>query len=566
MAAHAPAKGGAPQYGSSGDSLGAKIARRAGELKTNRYTVEDVWRQCYDVTYPMRGVDLALKSVSGQGPDINIGYGKDKRADLLDSTATDSARLLSSANVSGLHPSNARWFGLDVGTESQAEQKWLDAAATLLWENIHASNFDAVAFECMLDFVIAGMFVMFIDEDRERGGLIFEEWPLAQCYFAASKPGGVIDTVYRCFSLTAEQAVAEYGEENLSDQIAKNAGDKPDTPHGFIHAVYPRKPYAVGARLAKNLPVASCHVETATKKVVRESGFHEMPVVVPRWTLIPGSHLAVGPVFDALPDVKTLNKVVEFDLSNADMAVAGMWGVVDDGVLNTRTVRIGPRKLITMASKDSMFPLTPGGDPNIANDKIARLQGSVRKTLMSDQLMPQPDTPQMTATEVVVRLELLRQLLGPVFGRMQAEYLRGVVERCFGLAYRAGIFPPPPKALAGREFTVKYMSPLARAQKATDITAMDRFEADLAATSRIKPDVLDLYDWDGAKRDKAEKLGVPLEHIRDPQAVEALREDRAKQQQAAASANAAGQAVAAAAGGKPDGAGLGQALGAMAAA
>src|SRR3546814_5539409 len=37
--------------------------------------------------------------------------------------------------------------------------------------------------------------------------------------------------------------------------------------------------------------------------------------------------------------------------------------------------------------------------------------------------------------------------------------------RCFGLAYRAGIFKPAPQSLRGRSFSVRYVSPMARAQK-----------------------------------------------------------------------------------------------------
>ena len=38
--------------------------------------------------------------------------------------------------------------------------------------------------------------------------------------------------------------------------------------------------------------------------VLREGGYHEFPVVVPRWRRLPGSAYALGPMSDALPDVK----------------------------------------------------------------------------------------------------------------------------------------------------------------------------------------------------------------------------------------------------------------------
>lgn len=551
----------APPEAQVTDGLGGKIIKRLERLKTQRSQVENVWRQCYDFSYPLRGADLANSAAPNIAPELNIGYGSAKKSALLDSTATDGVRILASAEMSGATPSNSRWFGLDVTRADDLGKQWLDEAAETLWENIHNANYDAVGFECMLDMSIAGMFYMFIDEDRERGGLTFEQWPLAQCYAAASKPGGKIDTIYRAHSLSAEQAVAEYGLDNLSEAIRRSYYDNPDQRFDFCHAIYPRKMYVPGSKLAKNLPIASCHVEVATRKVVRESGFHEMPVVAPRWSLIPGSHLAVGPMFECLPDVKTLNTLVGFVLANADLAVAGMWIAEDDGVLNPRTIKVGPRKVVVANSVESMKALQPGSKFDVAFIEIERLQAAIRKVLMADQLTPK-DGPAMTATEVHVRVELIRQLLGPVYGRLQAEYLQPLVERCFGLAYRAGVFAEPPQSIAGQEFSVRYLSPLARSQKAVDVAAMDRYEYSLAnaAAATGKEDLLDLYDWEGAERTRAENLGVPLKLVRTEDQINGIREQRAAASRAAGAAQAAGQAAAVQAGGKPDGAAMGQAL------
>ena len=126
-----------------------------------------------------------------------------------------------------------------------------------------------------------------IDEDKAEGGLRFSQWLLAGVYCSASKPGGMVDSVYRCFTMTAEQAVDEFGENEVSEDTRKLATNKPDEKIEFVHAIYPRTLKVENPRLAKNLPIASVHVEVKQKKIVRESGYHEMPVVVPRWMLIP---------------------------------------------------------------------------------------------------------------------------------------------------------------------------------------------------------------------------------------------------------------------------------------
>lgn len=510
----------------------AALLRRLNALKTRRSVVADEWRKCFDYSLPMRGALLATQGEGGA--EQSLSEGAAKKAELLDSTSTDAIRILAAALMSGLTPANTRWFGIEVENISDegegAAAKWLDDVAESMWEQIHAANFDAVGFDCCLDMAIAGMFALFIGESET--GLQFEQWPLASCYFGASKRGGPIDTVFREVSMSAEQAVADYGSSMVSEKVRDLATTKPDENVRIVWAIYPRKD--ANGNQAKNMPIASCHFEAESKKVVRESGYPELPVVVPRWALLPDSVYALGPMHDALPDAKTLNEVVRFVLANADLAIAGMWIAEDDGVLNPKTIRIGPRKVIVANSVDSMKPLQPASKFDIAVLEIDRLQRSIRKVLMADQLTPQ-DGPAITATEVNVRVEMIRQQLGPIYGRLQSEYLQPMIDRVFGLMYRDGAFGPAPQELAGKAFRIQYRSPIARSQKAIDVAAMDRFEAALVqeAAGTGKMELLDNYAWDLAARKRSSLLGVPAELMVDADEVDASRAQRAQQQQAA---------------------------------
>lgn len=508
-------------------NLADTLLKRLGTLKGDRQQHVTTWEDCFRFTYPMRGTGF-------YGYDANASQGQNERARLLDSTGTDSTRNLASNVMAGMTPANARWFELEVDHQSDDEKLWLDESADLLWRNIHASNFDSQAFEGVLDCVISGWFALFIDEDRENGGLKFEYWNISELFIAASKKGGIIDIVYRPFKMTAEQAINELGEENVSQKVRDAAVKDPDCKIEFVHCIYPRTMSVPNAVRARNLPIASVIIECDSKKVVRESGFHEMPVIVPRWMVMPGSNYAVGPVFEALPDMKQLNLLCGFELAAAELAVAGMWIAEDDGVLNPRTVRVGPRKVIIASSVDSMKELKSGADFNVSFTMKQQLQQQIRRTMMADQLQPQ-DGPAMTATEVHVRVELIRQLLGPIYGRLQAEYLQPMINRCFGLAYRAGIFSPPPQSLAGRSFNVKYVSPLARAQQLEDVTAVERLYADLGAIAQAKqdPSVFDVVDDDEAARVVQEGLGAPARIMRKSEDVRMIRDARAKAQQQA---------------------------------
>lgn len=501
----------------------AALQRRLERLKTLRQPHEQVWADCFDHSFPIRGSGIHTKS------PLDAQQAQDRRSRLLHSVATDAGRTLAAAIVSGAVPSSSVWALLTVSGSDEAGKSWLDEKGKQLHEEVHASTFDAAAYECSLDMVGAGWFGLYADVDREMGGLLFEQWPLSQIYAATTKAGGLIDTVFRLYELTAEQCITEFGVENVSgDTIKKGESDK-DAMIEMCHAIYPRSTYVVNARLAKNLPVASCHFEVGTKKEVRESGYHEMPVIVPRWSVIPASVYAVGPMFDALPDARELNELMRMDKMNAELAISGMWIAKDDGVLNPRAVKVGPRKVIVANDVDSMKPLSAGGDWQLADARIAQMGGAIRKILMADQLQPQ-DGPQMTAAEVYVRVGMIRQLLGPIYGRLQAEWLAPLVERCFGLMYRAGVFGQAPESLGGQNLKVKYNNPLARAQKMEDVGAIERLNAQLLALSEIKPEAWDNIDLDAQTRTMAESLGVPRSTLRTPENVIALRDQRQQQQ------------------------------------
>jgi hypothetical protein len=515
----------------------AKLLKRLEQQKTLRSTVEEVWKQCFSYTYPLRGIGFFTQDAVG-----GASLAKTLQAAMTDATGTDGTRILASALMSGLTPSSQRWPVLDVDGVSDGSKQWLDLAAYSLWENIHQSNYDAVAFDCMLDMAIAGQFALFCDKDRKRGGFVFEQWPLASTYCYSTQPGGLVDGVINEHQMSAEQMVADYGENMVSEKVLKAWSEKPDEMFTVVRAVHPRE--GATGNFARNLPVASIHFEKDSKKLLRESGYHEMPVGVPRWSVVPGTAYAFGPVFDALPDIKTLNKEVEYVLQNADMAIAGMWGAVDDGVLNAKGIKVGPRKVIVMNDKDSFFPLSPAGKFDVAALEIDRLQRSIRKVLMADQLTPQ-DGPAMTATEVSVRVELVRQQLGPVYGRLQSEFLQWLVTRTFGLSYRDGVFGEAPRELQGLPFSVQYNTPIARSQKAQDVAAMDRYEASLGMQAQAgMTDALDLYAWDAARRKRAELLGVPANLIPAQDDIEAKRDERAKQAQQAQAMQAMSGAVA----------------------
>ena len=135
----------------------------------------------------------------------------------------------------------------------------------------------------------------------------------------------------------------------------------------------------------------------------------------------------------------------------------------------------------------------------------------------------------MTATEVLQRNEEKMRLLGPVMGRLQSELLQPLIQRSFKLMLRKGRLDVPPEELQGQDIDIEYVSPLAKAQKLTDLQSMMRGLEVLLQLGQSLP-VMDYIDDDGLVKYLVDVAGMPAKVIKSNEEVAALREQQAQQQ------------------------------------
>lgn len=519
---------------------GRAVLKQFQGLKAIRDPLDQDYRDCYRFTYPTLGTGFQ----NTESGILGAQTAKTETAQLLDSTATDSVRLLASSVLSSLTPPNTRWFDATppIGTYEGYEldqdgKEWLDKAASRVHTMIHASNYDTEAYSLMVHLMVAGMAGIYVELKNNK--LHFSTWPLNHLYCQETLNEGYIDTVYRSFNFTAQEAVLEFGLENLPQQLkeAYRSNEHDSKKFQFTVCIRPR---IKGGKQStgttkKNLPWESLWVHSCGT-IVRESGFHEMPVIVPRWLKIPDTDYARSPVFDALPDIKTLNKVKEQMLLNMEMHITGMFKVKDDGVINPNNVKFGARRVIPVGDMDNLQPLRSGGDIDFAVSQIQSLQGSVRKMLLADQLGPTEKAIQ-TATEVTTRNNQVMQILGPIFAGLQSEFLTHLIARCFGLAIRAGLLPQIPESISQGDgnFEIEYRSPLARAQKKQELVAIDEVTTRVTKLSLElqKPELLDKINFEAIVDKYGDLLGIDPALLNDENEVKKKRLIKQKEQQAA---------------------------------
>ena len=499
------------------------IKKRFSEMSSSRGTWEDHWQEILDYVMP-RKADVVFVRVKG-----------DKRTEVLfDSTAITANNLLAASLQGTLTSPSLQWFHLKIRddeiNQDRDVQLWLEDSARRMYDVFNQTNFNTEVHELYLDLCSIGTGCLFVEEGNKGydiDSIHFKTMHISEFYIGENV-SGYIDCLYRRYKLTARQAIQEFGEENVGPKIQEAARMKPDKKFDFIHAVEPTEDYerALGKSNTK-LPFHSCHVCEQDKMVVRTGGYNEFPYLVPRWSKATGEVYGRSPSYNALPDIKTLNKAVELGLKAWSKAIDPPLLVQDDGVIGR--VRMTPGGITVIRSDAAVKPFQSGANMQLNAFKENELKTAIRQAYYSDQLQLQQG-PQMTATEVQVRYELMQRLLGPTLGRFQSEFLNPLIERVFGIMFRANAFLPAPELLEGQSIDIEYVGPLARSQRMEEAVAVERLYQLAMQLGQADPSVMDILNNDEAVRMRAELLGVPKSVLRGREEVDELRQARMEAQ------------------------------------
>ena len=502
------------------------IRKRLDKLEADRGTWESHWQEILDYVMPRKAEITFLRSRGEKRTEV-----------LFDSTAITANNLLAASLQGTLTSPSLPWFSLklrdDDANKVRDIQIWLEDTARRMYAVFNESNFNTEVHEMYLDLCSVGTSAIFVEEANEgflQGGLHFNTLHIAE-YFIQENSTGRVDTLYRKYKMTARQAVQEFGEDNVGTKIKEALKAKPDTQFNFIHAVEPTADYERATGKAKTkLPFHSCHVCFEDKMVVRTGGYNEFPYLVPRWSKATGEIFGRSPSYNALPDIKTLNKAVEIGLKAWAKAIDPPLLVTDDGVIGR--VRMTPAGITVVRSDTAIKPLQIGSNWQITDLKENQLRTAIRQAYYSDQLQLQ-EGPQMTATEVQVRYELMQRLLGPTLGRFQTEFLNPLIERVFGIMMRSDALMPRPEAMSGMNMDIEYVGPLARSQRMEEAIAVERLYQLAMQVVQVDPTVMDVINHEQAIRMRATLLGVPKTVLRGEDEVAEIREQRAAAQQQA---------------------------------
>ena len=519
------------------------MCHRYNSLKGSRGNWETHWEEIAERVLPRQVGFLGARA-----------DGEKKSQKIFDSRPQIALDRFAAVMDSMLTPRQSKWHNLRTTDESLnrqfAVQDWFYQVNNILHQmrNSPKANFAGQNYERWISMGAFGTGSLFIDF-AAGVGLRYRCINLRDTFFLENHQG-IIDSVYRCFKHTARQAAQRWGEQNLPEKVRK-ALENPSRQNEqfeFLHVVAPRTDYDSGRADARGKPWASYYLSVAEKMLLApEGGFTSFPYSIARYVTAPEEVYGRSPAMTALADIKMLNEMSKTDIRAVHKLVDPPILLHDDGILGggATTIRMQPGGLnpggVNRNGQQMIQPFTTGARVDINEQKMEQRRVAIDDAFLVTLFQILVDTPRMTATEALIRAQEKGMLLTPTMGRQQSEALGPQIERELDLLMFHRILPPMPPELveAGGDYEIVYDSPMSRMARAEELVGVQRTMELLAPFAQIDPSVLDVFDRDALARLTAEVSGVPTPVLRSQEQVDAIRAQRAEQEQEAMAIQAA---------------------------
>ena len=521
---------------------GEQILKRFKEAESKKSNFKNTYKEAYEFFSPNR----ETFDNPTEGTKRSTSDGK-----IFDSTCQDALKKAVNNLQSSIFPPQKKFASLKLGSllsSSAKNQDELNASlekiTDIFFQAIYTSNFDTQISEVLEDLLM-GTGSMMMQKGTLNNPFVFVAIPLAEVFLERGVDGS-IRSHYRRWQLEGELLQETWEDIKLTDELANKVKEKPTEKISLIECTTKAKitrnrieiKDGKGEKITETVDGFKYYVLHG-KDILVERDMVSSPWVTMRYSVSAGEVYGRGPVLDALPDGKVLNKTKEFILKNAHLAIAAPRTVVDDGSISLENIRIEPGANIPVSANPgnpngpTISVLPSGANFNVGQLVLDDLRKSIRSIMMVDPL-GEIDAPVKSATEISYRAQQTAKLLGSAYGRIQIEGVKMIINRGLHILEELGLIDNLQNyRVDGIHLGIEHLSPLAKAQSEEDINAMIRYAE--VISQFYGPQMMAVMTNPTAfARTLADKMKVPLDVLPTPEQLQAV-------QQAAMQAQAADQ-------------------------
>ena len=431
--------------------------------------VADLWASlleaCYYYAVPYRNRFYRPKEQQGEFKGTRI----------YDTTAVEATKTFVSKVHDAMTPPQVQWgyldidetFDLEEDIDKNAIQEELDTYMRRLFGYIHESNFDVVINECYFDLAI-GTSCIVINQFTQEQPLLFTSVPMDKLAIEESMTGRVDSWFRNWEQVKINEIQVRWPNAILTLEMMMQLVENPDAKvetlyEGVMYMPHNKKPYTY-------------MIGTATTPLLYEE-FESNPGIVWRFQKVNNEVFGRGPVMDALPSIISLNELARIELAAANLNTFKPYMGFSDAVFNPHTFKLEPFTVIPIAPIGSggsppLIPLPDSSNPQFSQLTILDLRNQI-KSLLFNEVNPNQSVQPQTATELMIVQQNLAQRIGPLFSRLQQEFLWPVIKRCAYIVDKMGLLPWP--KVKGVKVNFRYRSPLSLAKGQQDIARFTQY-------------------------------------------------------------------------------------------
>lgn len=510
------------------DTIGSFVVEDFNKMKARRSNWEAHWQEIAERILP----DHARFNVQNLW-----GGGKNTRK-IYDGTSAFALTRHSAIMESLLTPHTQVWHHLRCPfpeiNERDDVHEYFERVNKILFTMRYApdAGFISATQEYYLSIGAFGTSPIFLSSVLKNGKPSFNyiNVPLNEFFFRAGWDNRPIACV-RAFERTAPSLIREFG--NASDELVKAAEKEPDRRFLVLHYVCPNGEMPIKAK--EPFEYVSAYVLHETGQTLQVGGYYTFPYIVGRYMTAPSEEYGRSPAMLVLPDIKMLDEMSRTTIRAAHRAVEPPLLTVEDGALSR--LNLVPNAInaggLDEAGNPLVRPFEFGSNFTIGLELQDQRRAMINDAFFITLFQILVETPRMTATEVIQRAQEKSSLLSPIMGRQQSELLGRMIDREIDILERAELLPPMPEALeeAGGVMAIEYDSPLTRLQQSEEVGGIMRTLESALPLMQLDPQIADNFDFDAMTRLLARGNGAPSSVMRRVEEIQAMREQRAQEQE-----------------------------------
>jgi hypothetical protein len=445
---------------------GTKFYARYSRAKARADEWNSLLQACFYYAVPFR--NRFYQDTESQGSFNN--------ARLYDLTAVEAVNSFVSKIHTVMTPPQVQWGYLvvddsdpNISEENRSEaQQVVGNYMREVFKYIHRSNFDVVVGEAYFDLAI-GTSCLVCNPHTDTEPLLYTSIPVDQLAIEEAIDGKVkswfrtwkevkiseINVRWKNAVVPPDLIRQTFDNPNATVKLVEGVTYNPGMPKEYTYSVYYGASQA--PLLSQDLPVN--------------------PGIVWRFQKTNNEWWGRGPVMAALPAIMRANEMAKIEFASANLNVFRPYMGFSDNVFNPHTFKLRPLAVIPIAPIGSngqvpLIPLPDSSNPSFGQMTLLDLRAQINNLMFADPLGP-IDAPARTATELVIRQQSLAEKIGPLFTRLQQEFLWPVLQVTMYNLDKMGILPKP--KLNNLELMFEYRSPLALAKGQQDLATLTQY-------------------------------------------------------------------------------------------